>query len=286
MYRQYKQLKHNKLDTIKITKNTKYYVINPSFTNWIDKLKKLECVKYVDSINNIISPDAIIISLSGTNMTISDPRIIIQPDIKLVDMLNNKCKFGMFMMDNFIEYIPQIIYMSFEEENLLYYNNQYNHDINIKMISRPAIGFAGLMVRIINNIDMTEKNIIVSKYIQHTEYYTGHLLVICGKIIKQIYFKCTTDDPNHIQRGSVTNYQILTINQLDCSTSSKSIFSKIFKKLNYTGFANADFIIHNFQILIFEINPRPGGSLIYNEQYSNEFFNTMITYYENNVKKY
>jgi hypothetical protein len=54
-----------------------------------------------------------------------------------------------------------------------------------------------------------------------------------------------------------------------------SIFEKIFNDLNYSGFACPDFIIYNEKITIFEINPRPGGSLVANITYLNLFLDTL-----------
>ena len=59
--------------------------------------------------------------------------------------------------------------------------------------------------------------------------------------------------------------------------SDDIIFSCIFNDLNYSGFACADFTIHNNKIIIFEINPRPGGSLIHNEKYLNIFLDKLYT---------
>jgi predicted ATP-grasp superfamily ATP-dependent carboligase len=50
----------------------------------------------------------------------------------------------------------------------------------------------------------------------------------------------------------------------------------IFDNLKYSGFACIDFTIKNSNIIIFEINPRPGGSLIYNKKYFDKFIDTII----------
>ena len=54
------------------------------------------------------------------------------------------------------------------------------------------------------------------------------------------------------------------------------IFKDIFKMLNYSGFACVDFTIVNEIPYIFEINPRPGGSLIRNETYFNRFITKLM----------
>lgn len=52
----------------------------------------------------------------------------------------------------------------------------------------------------------------------------------------------------------------------------------IFDNLKYSGFACIDFTIKNENIIIFEINPRPGGSLIYNKKYFDKFIDTIISH--------
>jgi len=46
--------------------------------------------------------------------------------------------------------------------------------------------------------------------------------------------------------------------------------------LEYNGFACADFIVENGEIIIFEINPRIGGSLIQNREKLNEFLDILL----------
>ena len=60
------------------------------------------------------------------------------------------------------------------------------------------------------------------------------------------------------------------------SIKAQKIVDQIFKDLNYSGFAVCDFIIVNDRIVIFEINPRPGGSLIHNEKYLNIFLDKLL----------
>ncbi len=76
-----------------------------------------------------------------------------------------------------------------------------------------------------------------------------------------------TNNNNCIKRGAIKNYKI--INNLD--NVNDSIFDNIFKKLNYNGFATADFTISDNIIKIFEINPRPGGSLVLNKDVFKSF---------------
>jgi predicted ATP-grasp superfamily ATP-dependent carboligase len=78
-----------------------------------------------------------------------------------------------------------------------------------------------------------------------------------GKIIDKVYFYNTNNDKNLIKKGKIIDYQITE------ELSDDLIFNLIFDNLKYSGFACIDFTIKNNNIFIFEINPRPGGSLIY-----------------------
>jgi predicted ATP-grasp superfamily ATP-dependent carboligase len=100
-------------------------------------------------------------------------------------------------------------------------------------------------------------------------------LILNGKIIDKVYFYNTNDDKNLIKKGKITNYQVTEklLNELD-----DSIFDMIFDNLKYSGFACIDFTIKNENIIIFEINPRPGGSLIYNKKYFDKFIDTIISH--------
>lgn len=69
--------------------------------------------------------------------------------------------------------------------------------------------------------------------------------------------------------------------QIKQNMQNDNIFNKIFKKLDYSGFACANFIINSNKILIFEINPRIGGSLIHNKEYFMKFLNKLYNLYKN-----
>jgi len=69
----------------------------------------------------------------------------------------------------------------------------------------------------------------------------------------------TDNNKNYIQKGKMSNYVKVIDNRIDFCMD---IFSKIFTKLNYTGFACADFKLYDDNLKIFEINPRLGGTII------------------------
>ncbi len=184
-----------------------------------------------------------------------------------VDTLNNKGKFGKYMLIHFPEYIPNIYYYNFTNET--FGNTEI---LNTKMIYKPNFSSGGDGIKIISSFDnLILKNCIIQEYIEHVEYFVGHFLVLNGIIYSKVYFSSSKNNKTGIKRGCITDYITLLEISID-----DNIFSKIFNNLNYSGFASADFIINNARIVIFEINPRPGGSLIKNETYFNIFIDKLL----------
>lgn len=220
-----------------------------------DELKKYEFDKY------LILP----ISVSNYNDFKIYSNSVFKNNAENIDILENKSKFAKYMMNNYIENIPETIYYNFDNE--AYINKNFINKINIdKLIQKRNISAGGCHINIVYNIAKDLKNYVISKYIEHIRYYVGHFLILNGKIIKKIYFYSEDPLKNGIKCGQIKNYIITSELHID-----DSIYDKIFYDLSYSGFACADFIIDNNKIIIFEINPRPGGSLIYNSKCFQDF---------------
>ena len=190
---------------------------------------------------------------------------IFKNNLDNIEIFNNKSRFAEYMMNNFINTIPKVYYYNYEEIEYI------NFDDNNKKIIKPNCDNGGQNIEIIFD-NKIKKNNVISKYIQHNRFYTGHLLIKNGIIIHKIYFFSYTTDENYIQRGAIQFYQIkYNIND--------DIFNKIFEKINYNGFACIDFIIENDNIIIFEINPRIGGSLINNIPIFSIFLDKIIDFF-------
>ena len=246
----------------------KFLVINIPFSDWTEFLKKnnkIICIEEKDVCNYDnkfkILPLSIIDYIKYNNYENN----IFKNNLNNINILNNKCKFGKYMLDNFIEHISPIYYYNFDKET--YLNNiKLNNIISEKMIKKPDIGSGGCGIEIVYDIKNNLKNCIISKYIEHSEYFVGHFLVLNGIIYDKIYFYSNYKYSDGIKRGKILDYKIKT--ELDVNDT---IFNNIFNNLSYSGFADSDFIIINDKIIILEINPRPGGSLIHNKEYFNKF---------------
>lgn len=249
--------------------NDKYCIINSPFPCWKNILLNNNKIKYFDNIINIDISNYKIIAISIEDYKLYNnlENNIFNNDLHNIEILNNKSLFGNYMKEKFLEYIPTIYYYNYND--ITYINKPLE---NILLITKQNIGCAGYGIKIGYNIfDNLYKNCIISKYIPHTIYYSGHFLVLNGNIIKKVYFYANKPNKKLIIRGRITKYEVTDKLNID-----DTIFDKIFIDLKYSGFACVDFTILNNNIFIFEINPRPGGSLIYNNKYFNIFINTLI----------
>jgi predicted ATP-grasp superfamily ATP-dependent carboligase len=249
----------------------KLLIINIPFQDWIKYIKKCNkciCINDKDIKNYNTSEYKIIpICVNDYIKYNNFENNIFKNSIENIEILNNKSKFGKFMLDKYIEHIPAIYYYNFENET--FFNNTL---LKKKLILKPNEMCGGSGIKIISRFNNKETNCIIQEYISHNKYYVGHFLILNGIIYNKIYFSSNYKYNNRIKKGAIINYKIE--NELDIDDS---IFYKIFNDLNYSGFADSDFIIVNNKIIIFEINPRPGGSLIKNEKYFNIFIDKLLT---------
>jgi predicted ATP-grasp superfamily ATP-dependent carboligase len=190
---------------------------------------------------------------------------------------NNKSVFTEYMIQNYPENYPKCYY--YNNETNIYTDALLNN--NMKKIIKPNIGFGGTNCKIIYDIPpLLNNKVVITKYHEHNIYYVGHFLVKEGIIIKHIYFQSEEfNDPDYIKKGSIIKYNTLSNNKLQ-KLCHKNIFIDIFRNMNYSGFACSDFIIEQGKIIIFEINPRIGGSLINSKsEIINDFFGCLVRYY-------
>lgn len=251
------------------------------FDDWNIKLYNNDkCISIKES-ENYIDEDIKIMPLCVSDYIKynNDEKNIFKNNLENIEILDNKSKFGKYMLNKFPDNIPTIFYYNFDTDATGTFADTYNSNIiNIKekLIQKPNKNYGSIGIKIIDNFEDNIKNHIIQQYFIHKEYFVGHYLVLNGIIICSVYFYSNFSnnilDQHPIKRGLIDNYEILTTLQTD-----DIIFSHIFNDLNYSGFACADFTIHNNNIIIFEINPRPGGSLIHNENYLNIFLDKLYT---------
>jgi len=138
-----------------------------------------------------------------------------------------------------------------------------------------------LELDVIHNLD----NYIIQKYIYEQEEYAGHFYIKDGEIKFSVYFR-SKNTGYYITKGAIENYEVIENKSFD------EEFGKIFSKLNYKGVACTNFKINNIKnnnmlacidfkvinnnIIIFEINPRLGGSILNNKIYLQKIYDSII----------
>lgn len=273
--------------------NNKFCIIDSPFEDWsplIKQNKKIRFFKYSDIFKHsklkleLCKYKIISISVDNYKMFNNCKNNIFINNLDNINLLNNKSKFGEYMLINYKNNYAETYYYNYN--NIVFINKPSDNENNF--IVKPNIGCGGNDIKIINKIDYNNlpKNSIINKYIEHNTYYAGHFLILNGKIIDKVYFYDTNNDKNFIKKGKIINYKVTekllgTVDAVNTgsSTVDETIFDNIFDNLKYSGFACIDFIINNNNIIIFEINPRPGGSLIYNTEYFNKFIDTLLLNY-------
>jgi len=187
-----------------------------------------------------------------------------------VNILDNKSLFGIYMNNSSKQkYIPPIYCYNYKNKTTILNSDDNECDVIVK----PNIGYGGIgtFVTKSTKINYELKNCITMKYIPHTVLYSGHFLVMNGNILKKIYFYTQVKASNGvIYKGRIINYDELSSLSID-----DSIFDDIFKDLKYSGFACVDFTIVDSNIYIFEINPRIGGSLVFNKSQFDSFIDVL-----------
>ena len=263
----------------------KFCIIDSPFSDWISFIEQNKKIRFFRLYDILKYPKLkletykykiISISINNYNSFNYQKNNIFNNNLANIDLLDNKSKFSEYMINNFRNNYAETYYYNYNNKLFINKSDAVENKSDVvenKFIVKPNKGYAAINILIINNIDYNNlpKNSIITKYIEHDIYYVGHFLILNGKVIDKVYFYNTNDDKNLIKKGKITDYKV-TENLL----SNDSIFDMIFDNLKYSGFVSIDFTIKNDNIIIFEINPRPGGSLIYNKKYFDKFIDTII----------
>lgn len=233
---------------------------------------KIKCVRSSEDEGSYNITDYYILCtrVSDYKLYNSLPNNIFNNTLENISILNNKSLFYNYMIQHFPSNIPTVYY--YNHNDVTYMNPP---PLNEKMIFKPNTGYYGSGIKIIYDFDTIRnemKNASVSKYIDHTTHYLGHFLVIKGQVLGRTYFQAT-NPLNYIKQSTMTNYKIHETIQYD-----DTIYDKIFKSLNYSGFVHTDFVVDNDKLIIFEINPFPSTTFIKEKYYFNKFIDKLLEY--------
>lgn len=258
----------------------KFLILNATWRDWENKFRSNDKIKYINTKEDNEEYDindyyVLCMKFSDYNKYRYLPNNIFNNNLDTIDMLNNKTLFYKYMMKQFLQHIPEIYYYNYGNDT---YDPIIHNTKNTKMILKPNLGYNGGGIKIIPSLIRLSydemQNTTVSKYIEHNEHYVGQFLVMNGKIITKVYFKAG-NDANHIKIGEIHHYMVIETLDFD-----DSVYDKIFKELNYSGFAHSDFINVDNTLVMFEINPWIGSCLIRNTEYFTKFINKLSEYVE------
>lgn len=224
--------------------------------------------KHIINFSNIISQNDknIYVPLSINQQYFYDGSIIKHKfcgnNKEHIDIFNQKCLFAQFLINNeLLNLIPKTYAVNCSNK-ILHYDN-----IQFPCIIKKNISEGGAHVVIVHNQKMLEicekkySDYIIQEFIINEDKteYTCNFYIDKGEIITSVYYKDNSvrETLFHIQHGGLCNKK-----KMNDMNKYNNDFEKIFKKLNYTGFACIDFTLIDNKIKIFEINPRLGGTLV------------------------
>jgi len=241
----------------------------PQWAEWKINLSKLPYKFYFNDLSNIkvileiinkYNIDVIIpITLKQMEFVIKNndklinnvKKIICNIKMDPINILDNKYEF----YQQFSKYVPQVFITQNQNIKKVLKNPSY------PCIFKLSKGFGGNGSFVIKTDQELEKvksssDYVIQEYITSPDEYGGNFYVENGIIKFFVYYKMTNHKQYHIQRGKLEKYIRITDNNWN------DTFSEIFKQINYTGFACANFKLIDGKPVIFEINPRLGGTIV------------------------
>jgi carbamoylphosphate synthase large subunit len=194
------------------------------------------------------------------------------PDVRSIDIFRNKDKFSIYVMQHKLEHLCPVRYTHSEE--IIYPCILKRTDLN-----------AGRGIQIVHSLQhlrfllqhetWREKEYIVQAMVMGQIEYVSHCICVNGKIVWHCSFAYEMGQTEEIRNP--LNYK--TISNCFATEDNIAQLEKFLLPLRYSGPCNIDYKIdRNGKLLVFEINPRFGGSLMLpeNENYLREAIVSII----------
>lgn len=235
---------------LSLNKINKENVVFCNFNNFLN----LEKIIINKNVSYIIPLSVVDYNLVKNNIKLLNNDLkVLYPTEEIFKLLNNKNMFTEFMLNNFIECIPDVYYL----------NNKKLKNIEYPVISKPIYSTNGLNMKIIyNDNELLKLNNYnnIQKFIEYEYEYGAFMLCIDGIIQTQKIIRFKYDKYNIKKTNFPKKYEHV-------ENLNTNIFKNIINKLNYSGGINIDFKVDELSgnIYIFEINPRFGGSAFTND---------------------
>lgn len=258
--------------------------------HWTESIKKLPhnihiidftnidtIIKYIDD-NQI---DIIFALFKQQNFFVIDNHDILQQHVKYIlynnnkqtmDLLNDKHRFNSFLKNNNLnDYMPTTYISCINNKQLMHNKYEFPCIYKLCVSSGGASSYViELKSQMCKELLDKSKNYVIQEYIAGSYEYSSHMYVHDGIIKFSKFYRLFNNKKNYIQKGRMITYDSISI------PSYINIFQDIFVKLNYTGFACIDYKLKNGIPKIFEINPRPGATIVSNTNDFNDMINTCV----------
>ena len=174
----------------------------------------------------------------------------IMPNLSIIYCFSNKDSFDKYIISNNLQsFIPK-----------RYYFNDYSENI---VIVKPNCGgnSEGMYLSKVKDLDSSIfKTHVVQEYIKSEVEYTGNLVVDNGKIIYSFAYYRDYGDRNYIKHDNEDQTVQITTG---ISPNFEKQIESMLLPVKYSGPCNVDFKIVDDRVVVFEINPRFGGSLFF-----------------------
>jgi len=173
---------------------------------------------------------------------------------EVIHIFSNKKNFDKYVSENNLtKYVPKS-----------YSCNDYSGQI---VIVKPPTGGSSIGMYL-SNINKLPNEIfnthLIQEYIKEETEFTGNLVVQDGRILFGFAYVRHYGNRYYIKNDSqdFTTQQIAPISQ-----KYLDILELFLLPVKYTGVCNVDFKLSRDTIIVFEINPRLGGSLFFSNHY-------------------
>lgn len=189
-------------------------------------------------------------------------KVATSPDHSLVETFDDKSRFARFMMDHGLDdLLPDVYAMSTPDGPATLAPVAYPCILKLGVTFGGVGSSVHLDERMPPNIHKfgRHESFILQRFIPGGTEYGGHFYLESGDIKRFVYYKSTRDAQQHVQRGRVPKNAYRKRDDLPAHDR----FVDLFARVDYTGYACADFKLEDGVPKIFEINPRLGGTLVH-----------------------
>jgi carbamoylphosphate synthase large subunit len=174
-------------------------------------------------------------------------------DMKTIEIFKCKKKFNEFVVENNLgKYIPKT-YTQFYE--------LAPHMDGMKpfIIKTPELYYGeGISISTIVKEKDFEENVI-QEYLPNNEEYCSYIVADGGKIKFISTYKYIFNENYHIKNSETVP---ICVTSVDVCNKCRKVLEKFLLPIKYTGICNADYVIINGKVKLFEINPRFGGRIL------------------------